>query len=138
MSETVCPLCSQPRPRGAKQCICNYTFEYEAPRRRLGQAPSRKQSGDLTAIIASAAVMTALIAGWLAHRIEPKPTDAMVPAIMIGAGLFALAGAFGGWSWFLSDRRARKFVWLFGAAGARVFYALLGGAMAGGGLGFLA
>ncbi|MBA3461461.1 MAG: hypothetical protein H0T46_15975 [Deltaproteobacteria bacterium] len=61
----------------------------------------------------------------------------MAPAIMIGAGLFALAGAFGGWSWFLSSSRARRFVWLFGAAGARVFYAVLGGAMAGGGVGFL-
>ncbi len=28
MIETVCPLCGLPRPRDAKQCVCNYTFEY--------------------------------------------------------------------------------------------------------------
>jgi len=28
MIETVCPLCGVPRPRDAKQCVCNYTFEY--------------------------------------------------------------------------------------------------------------
>lgn len=46
--------------------------------------------------------------------------------ILLGAGLFAVAGAALDWDWFMNHPKARLFVNLFGRAGARVFYILLG------------
>jgi hypothetical protein len=133
VSERECPLCKAPRPRGAKRCICNYTFEYEQPPRLA--SPVRPGSG-MTSLIACVALAGAIVAGGLASGVDQKP-DGLAPVVMIGAGMFAVAGALNGWRWFFSSRRARRFVWLLGATGARAFYALLGGALAGGGVGFL-
>ena len=42
------------------------------------------------------------------------------------AGLFAIAGGVLNWDWFMTNRRARIFVAVFGRQGARLFYVLLG------------
>ncbi len=135
MSETVCPLCSAPRPRGVNRCRCNYTFEYDAPVRlggaRLGRSPSK-----LLLALVGCALVAGMIAGELAIGVDRKPDDVM-SVVLMGAGLFALAGSLGGWSWFLSNARARRVVGVFGAAGARVFYALVGGGLTGAGIGWL-
>jgi hypothetical protein len=46
--------------------------------------------------------------------------------ILVGAGLFSIAGGIFNWDWFMSHRRAALFVRLFGRMGARIFYILLG------------
>jgi drug/metabolite transporter superfamily protein YnfA len=46
------------------------------------------------------------------------------------AGLFAIAGGLLDWDWFINNRKARIFVKLFGRNGARIFYCLLGLAIA--------
>lgn len=124
-----------PRPRGAKRCVCNYTFEYERPahellRRRGGGLPAP----GLLVIAAGAAVAGALVAY---HVFVPRPQGLVVPAILVGAGLVAVAGTIGGWRWFLGDRKARFLAAVLGETGMRVFYALTGGALAGGGAGLL-
>jgi len=44
----------------------------------------------------------------------------------IAAGLFSLAGAVCDWEWFMTHRKARFFVSVFGRTGARIWYALFG------------
>ena len=46
--------------------------------------------------------------------------------IIVGAGLFAIAGAVFDWDFFMESRKARLFTTLLGRTGARAFYALLG------------
>ncbi len=135
VSETVCPLCSTPRPRGVKRCRCNYTFEYDAPM-RPGRLVSPRRTSNLGVAIVACAVIAALVAGFFASGVHQKPDDVM-SMVLLGAGLFALLGALGGWSWFLDNSRARRVVWMFGAAGARVFYALIGGALSGASISWL-
>ena len=134
MSETVCPLCERPRPRGAKRCICNYTFEYDRPASPvLGRGRrARPLDGVLLAVAAGGGVA----AFFLARGVEKPPRDVFVPSLLLVVGAFTLFGAFVAPRWFMGNRRARRVVWLLGGAGARVFYALLGGAFAGGGAGF--
>lgn len=48
----------------------------------------------------------------------------------IFAGLFAIAGSLLDWDWFMNNRKAKIFVKLFGRNGARIFYCLLGLAIA--------
>ena len=50
--------------------------------------------------------------------------------LLLGAavGVFTICGAVFDWDFFMENRRARLFVWMFGRNGARVFYALLGSA----------
>ncbi|MEM9534084.1 MAG: immunity 17 family protein [Cyanobacteria bacterium P01_E01_bin.45] len=48
--------------------------------------------------------------------------------IFVGIGAFTLCGAVMDWDWFMNSRRARFFVKVFGRAGARVVYGLLGAA----------
>ncbi len=50
--------------------------------------------------------------------------------IIIFAGLFAVICAIGNWDWFMGNRKARIWLKLFGRNGARIFYILLGGALA--------
>jgi drug/metabolite transporter superfamily protein YnfA len=45
----------------------------------------------------------------------------------MAAGLFAMAGAYFDWDWFMNNRRAWLFVKLFGRGGARIAYGFLGG-----------
>ena len=46
--------------------------------------------------------------------------------ILVGGGLFSLAGAVFDWDWFMESRKARFFVALLGRTGARGAYILLG------------
>lgn len=50
--------------------------------------------------------------------------------LFVGIGLFSLCGAICDWDWFINSRKARLFVAIFGRGGARVFYAVLGTAIA--------
>lgn len=130
----VCPLCQAPRPRGANRCICNYTFEYEsASRPSVGRVPSSAPRVDAMVLIV--AVAAAVIAGWLASGIDRRtaPSDPVM-WFLVAAGLFSVAGGAFGWRWFLASRRARWARWLFGTEGARVFYGVVGGALAGAGI----
>lgn len=50
--------------------------------------------------------------------------------ILILVGLFSLVAALFDWDWFMENRRARFFVRVMGRTGARIFYGLLGVAIA--------
>lgn len=50
--------------------------------------------------------------------------------LLVLGGLFAIAGGVFDWEWFMSNRKARAFVTLLGRGGARVFYCILGLAIA--------
>ncbi|MBD2090179.1 immunity 17 family protein [Microcoleus sp. FACHB-1515] len=51
--------------------------------------------------------------------------------LLIGAaGLFTIVGAIQDWDWFMNHRRAWIFVKLLGRKGARIFYIILGTAIA--------
>ena len=45
---------------------------------------------------------------------------------LIAAGTFAICGAVLDWNWFMNNRKAQFFVRLFGRAGTRLFYVILG------------
>ena len=133
-TETICPLCQTPRPRGAKRCLCNYTFEYAAPMRQNLGGGSRvgAQVGSLVLVVAvGAGMIAALLARGLERHQVP---DATVAWIMIAIGAFAVPGGAFGWRWFLASSRARWPRLLLGTDGARMFYGVLGGALAGGGI----
>lgn len=49
--------------------------------------------------------------------------------VVAAVGVFAILGAVMDWEWFMTHRRARVLVRLFGRNGARVFYGLLGTAL---------
>ncbi|MBN1440728.1 MAG: immunity 17 family protein [Anaerolineales bacterium] len=51
--------------------------------------------------------------------------------ILVGAGLYCLAGAVFDWEWFLGGRRSEIFVRILGRLGARFLYALVGLLVAG-------
>ncbi len=51
--------------------------------------------------------------------------------LFIAIGLFSLLGGAFGWSFFMQNRRAQMMSSLLGETGARVFYCLLGLAIAG-------
>jgi hypothetical protein len=52
--------------------------------------------------------------------------------LLVLAGLFAMAGGVFDWGWFMNNRKAQTFVNvnLLGRGGARVFYVILGLAIA--------
>ena len=50
--------------------------------------------------------------------------------LLVLAGFFAIAGGLFDWEWFMSNRKARLFVKLLGRGGTRVFYCVLGSALA--------
>ena len=58
----------------------------------------------------------------------------ILPWILIGGGLFSAAGALFDWEWFMNARRTRSVSRVLGRTGARVFYGLLGLALAVGGV----
>ncbi len=113
------------------RCRCGYTFEYARSRGH------RVTAGAHAGMIACA-VVAAAITGYLAMQVEPsqRPT-AGAAALLIGAGAFSFVGGLAGWSWFLGWGRARLVRAAMGTVGARYFYALIGGALAGAGVGFL-
>jgi len=53
-----------------------------------------------------------------------------VGLILVVAGLFAVAGGVLDWEWFMNNRKAQVFVNWLGRGGARVFYIILGLAIA--------
>ncbi len=46
--------------------------------------------------------------------------------VLILAGLFSIVAAILNWEWYMTARKARFIVRIFGRTGARVFYVLLG------------
>jgi hypothetical protein len=50
----------------------------------------------------------------------------LVGLLLVGVGLFTLAGAVFDWDWYMNNHRARLVVRLIGRTGARVFYSLIG------------
>ncbi len=46
--------------------------------------------------------------------------------LFVGIGLFAIAGAWFDWDWFMNARKARFWVKILTRNGARIFYACLG------------
>ena len=50
--------------------------------------------------------------------------------IIVLAGVFSIAGGVFDWEWFMNHRKARAICWLCGRGGARIFYVVLGIAMA--------
>jgi hypothetical protein len=53
--------------------------------------------------------------------------DNLLPALfIIACGIFALAGAYFQWSWFMGDRKARFVQKIFGHTGTRIFYTVIG------------
>jgi len=132
-----CPSCDAVSPRGTKRCPCGYVFEFEGPGPGavLDRAPGRAGSGPLLAAAAiGAAILVALLAG---SRIHPRESGPVVGLVVLLAGAFSVAGAALDWGFFMESRKARFFVVVLGREGARWFYALLGGALAGVGLGLL-
>lgn len=127
-------MCQTPRPRRAKRCVCNYTFEYEAPpRQTFGRLRGSSARIDVIVLVvaAGAGLIAALLAGGIDRRTVP---EGAVVWVMIAIGVFAVAGGAFGWRWFLASSRARWPRLLFGTEGARVFYGVLGGVLAGGGI----
>ena len=61
------------------------------------------------------------------------PTWVIILSIL--AGIFSLASAISDWEWFMTNYKAALFVRILGRNGARLFYALLGLALAGLGFG---
>jgi hypothetical protein len=53
--------------------------------------------------------------------------------ILVAAGVFSICGAAFDWDFFINSRKAQFFVSMFGRNGARIFYAILGLAIAVGG-----
>jgi len=50
--------------------------------------------------------------------------------LLVLAGLFAMAGGVFDWEWFMNNRKAQALVNWLGRGGARVFYVILGLAIA--------
>ncbi len=50
--------------------------------------------------------------------------------LLVLAGLFAMAGGIFDWEWFMNNGKAQAFVNWLGRGGARVFYIILGLAIA--------
>jgi hypothetical protein len=137
--ETVCPLCDRPRPRGAKRCVCNYTFEYDqSSTGGFARSRGRSAAGLVPALVAIA-VVAAVGGAWYMHTALASETEThgQVGLLLVPAGVFAVAGAVFDWSWFFRARKARLIALVFTRTGARVIYAALGGALAGGGCAML-
>ena len=132
--EKACPLCGAPRPPRARRCVCNYVFEYERPSRP--SLPARRVGSQQTSSILAIAIFAAGIA-LASMRVVGSEVHANLAFVLVPAGAFCLAGAYFNWSFFMASGRARRIRFFFGRTGARYFYALLGGAMLGGGAGIL-
>jgi hypothetical protein len=125
--------------------VCNYHFEYDsmgagpAPRER--RASRRGGGGDADAgIVVVCALFAGVVTMFLTVGRLRSPGQTVSPGIgvfCIAAGAFSILGAAMGWSWFLGARKARLFVALLGRTGARCFYGLLGGGLAGLGVSLL-
>ena len=129
-----CPLCDRPRPGNAKRCTCNYVFEYDQPAGRRSVS-----SPGLAPVIGAVAIAAAVVAAWWFES-SVGPAQNPRPALglfLFPAGAFAVVGAIFDWSWFFRARKARFIVAVLGRTGARITYGVLGGALAGMGVGML-
>jgi hypothetical protein len=86
--------------------------------------------------LSSLVIVVALIAmcvSWIVagDRVHPTDEHAGTGALGIAIGGFVVCGAVLDWNWFFKNSRARPVVFWLGRRGARVFYAILGGAFAG-------
>ena len=132
-----CRRTSKPRARcvarRGPRCGCNYVFEYERAS-HAGGAASRQLRG----IVLIVALVAACLAGYLMKGVSPHDNPRPeLGLLLVPAGAFSVAGAWFGWRWFLAARKARLLVMFFGATGARIFYALIGGGLAGAGVALL-
>ncbi|MEW6359350.1 MAG: immunity 17 family protein [Planctomycetota bacterium] len=57
-------------------------------------------------------------------------SPAVMGLIICAAGVFSLLGGALDWEWFMTNRKARPLVAILGRTGARIFYGLLGIALA--------
>ena len=121
--------------RGANRCACNYVFEYDAAAR--GPASGGRAMPGLVPVLIGVAVAAGALA-LVGIRAQPGTEGrGALGLFLVVAGLFSVVGAVFDWAWFMAARRARLLVAVLTRTGARVFYALLGGALAGGGVGLV-
>ena len=133
--ETICPLCSTPRPRRAKRCICNYTFEYERPS-RPSLHTAKHASPQASSVLATAIFVAGLALAYMRLQ-ERVAIPATLGLVLAASGLFCIGGAYFSWGFFMRNSRARRLRFFVGSTGARYFYALLGGVFTGVGAGAL-
>ena len=50
--------------------------------------------------------------------------------VLMAAGLFSIVGGITNWNWFMEHKKARFFVKVFTRTGARIFYCVIGAAIA--------
>jgi hypothetical protein len=130
-----CPSCDVENPVGAPRCACGYVFKFDTP---TGLVYPPRSEGSPLPVVAGAVATAAIVALVVTPQLGAAPDRPELSVFLIAAGAFAAAGGILDWDWFMMNRRARLFVALLGRTGARWFYALLGGTLAGLGLGFLA
>jgi hypothetical protein len=99
--------------------------------RRATMAPT------LLAVAIAAALVVLGITLSVAVDMTASDHRGITTLFLLGGGLFTVVGAVCDFDWFLGHRKARIFVAILGRNGTRVFYALLGGALAGAGAALL-
>ena len=57
----------------------------------------------------------------------------LIVVFTLGGGVFSVVGALQDWDWFMESRKARLLVNLLGRQGTRIFYGVIGTALAAGG-----
>jgi hypothetical protein len=87
-------------------------------------------------VIAAVAVASAVAGAALFHgSATPGDRRPELGLLLIAAGSFGACGGIFDWEFFMASRKARRFVFLLGRTGARFTYGVLGGVIAGIGLG---
>ena len=128
-----CPNCDVLNPPGARRCVCGYVFVFEG-------APSapRSVSSSFAAFVALAGLLGGFAGAILGtHHLPSSAREPILGLFLLLAGAFSVCGGVFDWSFFMENRRARLFVFLFTRNGARVFYGILGGVLGGVGFAFL-
>jgi hypothetical protein len=125
--------------KGARRCVCGYVFVFEEAVAPADESPRGGSRQGMAAPLGAVA-LAATVAAAVLLRARLPAEDGASPTLgplLIAVGAFAVSGAIGDWGWFMGNRRARLFVLFLGRTGARYFYALLGGGLAGAGVGIL-
>jgi hypothetical protein len=132
MTETVCPLCGVPRPPGAKQCICNYTFEYDKLHASGPSDSARAKTPRDAAVDRGLIVAAVVVAVWFhGSGAQDERSRPELGFFLIAGGVFAVCGGVFAWDFFMSHRRARFLSFFLGRTGTRYLYGVLGGAFVG-------